>query len=259
MRVGDGWVVAEPRLPLRVNDAIGYFSKLLNILEAGYEVFLLQKPTSIPVYIRGSKSKLAFGPNAMIIHKESFNEIYEVLKSYLRHYFKVCEDAWVDTVLITKDVNICGEESKDLVGVLGQWGFNITERDSCFLCVKGCEIDERKFKELLNSRAVIFSTSLSLEHEVRNVKGQCYFDYVNHPLIYGVNLGESKFKVTLMTGKLANIIDLLAFPLIYLDDYVLVYEIPYNRSILINFIYEGLNVHKYLLISALIYSCSIPK
>jgi len=259
MRVSDGWVVAEPRLPFTVDDAIGYFSELLNILEAGYEVFLLQKPASIPVYIKDSKSKLAFGPNAIIIHEEAFDEIYEVLKGYLRHYFKVCEDVWVDTALITKDVNICGEGSKDLVSVLGQWGFNITDRGDCFLCVEGCEVDEGKFKELLNRRVVIFSTSLSLEHEVRNVKGQCYFDYVNHPLIYGVNLGESEFKVTLMTGKLANMIDLLAFPLIYLDDYVLMYEIPYNRSILINFVYEGFNVHKYLLISALMYSCSIPK
>lgn len=258
MRIDDKWYVAYLRTPMNVLERITFIKEILNILNKGIDIYILHKPSAIYILLKGIKTRIALGPLTIVFKVKEKDFVESKLKQYFKNIFKIGDNIWVDVLKPQPEIGFI-TENKDLINMLLNIGFKSSGDSKCLLIEKEDFVNDKELKEILYKRFTLFTKSLvAVKKEVIDVKGNLTYYYVNHPLFYGTNIFNTflRAKILILTGNVPRKLNLISLPIAFINSYPLIYEVQYNKSIILNFIYEPNDLMKYLIISSCLYTCS---
>lgn len=238
--------IAVP-LPSGYNNLISLVRQLVKVVSEDTKIFIVLKPCVVTARIKGFKRNLVVGPGTLIVR--NYNEYLDIPGS-----FKLVEDSWGDLKIFNPMVVIEGSEG-ELLDMIKEMGLKRVSK--CMSCCRiygqdvVIDLNEYDNKILPSSNHLVILSEIQGSKLIK-MDGNIRYFFRDHPVIHGLEMQEKFISVDVADITNLRKLNVLGKPLLFIDDYPILLEIPYNRSLIFTAKHEDL---KELMLKAIIYVC----
>lgn len=223
---------------------------VMDALRLSDESYVIMKPSVVPLDINGVTRHVTLPPLTLITPKP--------LDTAYR-YYRITEECWVDgKFLLSSRPDVIGAGTlKDLLDPIIQL---INKRvtsvggSKCLIVDVNSEITwDDYFSKVFHTKHIILLPGLT-GVATESVKGLAWHLWRVHPVLYGLKYPNITLEAEIVRDVPEKIM-VLSKPLVFLDDYVLISEIPYNGSIIMTGLINNEEIMRVLALRALLYVC----
>lgn len=223
---------------------------VMDALRLSGESYVIMKPSVVPLDINGVTRHVTLPPLTLITPKP--------LDSAYR-YYRITEECWVDgKFLLSSRPDVIGAGTlKDLLDPIIQL---INKRvtsvrgNKCFVVDVNSEITwDDYFGKVFHTKHIVLLPGLA-GVVTESVKGLAWHLWRVHPVLYGLKYPNTALEAEIVRDVPEKLM-VLSKPLLFLDDYVLISEIPYNGSIVMTGLINEEEIMGVLVLRALLYVC----
>ncbi len=222
---------------------------VMDALRLSGESYVIMKPSVVPLDINGVTRHITLPPLTLITPKP--------LDTAYR-YYRITEECWVDgKFLLSSRPDVIGAGTlKDLLDPIIQL---INKRvtsvrgNKCLVVDINSEITwDDYFSKVFHTKHIVLLPGLT-GVATESVKGLAWHLWRVHPMLYGLKYPNTTLEAEIVHDVPEKLM-VLSKPLVFLDDYVLISEIPYNGSIIMTGLIND-EIMKILALRALLYVC----
>ncbi len=223
---------------------------VMDALRSNGKSYVIMKPSVVPVDINGVTRHVTLPPLTLITPKP--------LDTAYR-YYRITEECWVDgKPLPSSPIDVMGAGTlRDLLDPIIQL---INKRvtsvrgSKCLIVDVNSEITWNDyFGNVLHTKHIVLLPGLT-NVVTEPVKGLVWHLWRVHPVLYGLKHPNTTFEAKIVRDVPEKLM-VLSKPLVFLDDYVLVSEIPYNGSIIMTGLINDEEILRILALRSLLYVC----
>ncbi|GEM_PF-2082277 len=224
---------------------------VMDALKFSDESYVIMRPSVVPLDINGVTRHVTLPPLTLITPKP--------LDATYR-YYRITEECWVDgKILLGSRPDVIGAGAlKDLLNPIIQLvnkRVTSVRGNKCLVVDINSEITwDDYFSKVFHTKHIALLPGLT-GIVTESVEGLAWHLWRVHPMLYGLKHPSTPLEAEIVRDVPKKLM-VLSKPLIFLDDYVLISEIPYNGSIIMTGLINNNNeLMKTLALRALLYVC----
>jgi len=223
---------------------------VMDALRLSDESYIIMKPSVVPADISGVTRYIVLPPLTLITPKP--------LSSAYR-YYRIMEECWVDgKPLLSSHPDIVGagilkDLLNPLVQLINKRVTHVRSNKCLIIDVNSLITWDDYFGKVFHTKHIALISGLS-GVVTEPVKGLAWHLWRVHPILYGLKYPNISLEAKIVRDVPEKLM-VLSKPLVFLDDYVLVSEIPYNGSIIMAGFINNEEIMGILALRALLYVC----